>query len=78
MRSDQRKVLIQRQEIAYKASSGGLEPAFGIKIGALREPMPRANRYFLPGHIWHIKRHGALDVKSMLQTLIIRGSLSQL
>src|SRR5690348_11301277 len=54
MRSDQRKVLIQRQEIAYKASSGGLEPAFSIKIGALREPMPRANRYFLPGHIWHI------------------------
>jgi hypothetical protein len=54
MRSDQRKVLIQRQEIAYKAPSGGLEPLFGIKIGALREPMPRANRYFLPGHIWHI------------------------
>ena len=44
MRSDQRKVLIQRQEIAYKASFG--EPAFWhqnrIKAKVLAERLNRA------------------------------------
>ena len=33
----------------------GLEPHFQYQNHVLRmEPMPRANRCFLPNHVWHI------------------------
>jgi hypothetical protein len=52
--SDQRKVLIQRQKITYIASSGGLAPRFWPRIRCSKKLMPRANRHFLPDHVWHI------------------------
>jgi REP element-mobilizing transposase RayT len=34
---------------------GGLEAAFGHqKVAFKKTRMPRANRHFLPGHVWHI------------------------
>src|SRR5262249_49363627 len=63
---DQCKVLIQRQKIAYIASSGGLAPRFWPRIRCSKKLMPRANRHFLSGHVWHIT-HRCHEKKFLLK-----------